>query len=73
MTFSCGPLHMDKQGQDDKLEPIYNRSVPIQERWSIEKSAKSGSGRSVLAAWHDNDDEDIHDVLKTNTTDEKPR
>ena len=22
--YSCGPLHMDKQKQDDQLEPTYN-------------------------------------------------
>ena len=26
----CGPPHMDKQRQDNQLEPIYN-SVPIQD------------------------------------------
>ena len=30
-TFSCGTLHMDEQRQNDLLEPIYNRSVPIQD------------------------------------------
>ena len=29
--YSCGPLHMDEQRQDDQLEPIYNSSVPIQD------------------------------------------
>ena len=28
--YSCGPLHMDEQRQDDQVEPIYNSSVPIQ-------------------------------------------
>ena len=23
-TYSCGPLHMDEQSQDDQLEPTYN-------------------------------------------------
>ena len=48
---------------DDQLEPIYNSSVPIQdvtlknyrERWTIETGGGRGSGRSVLAAWHDDD------------------
>ena len=43
---------------------IYNSSVPIQdvalktyrERWTIETGGKRGSGRSVLAARHDDDD-----------------
>ena len=48
---------MDEQRQDDRLEPIYNSSVPIQdialkisrERWTIEMGGERGSGRSVLA------------------------
>ena len=56
---------MDKQKQDDHLEPIYNSSVPIQdvalktyrERWTIETGAERGSVRSVLAARHDHDDD----------------
>ena len=51
--YTCRPLPMDKQRQDDQrlddqLEPIYNSSVPIkdvdwktsQERWTIETSGK---------------------------------
>ena len=57
---------MDEQRQDNQLEPIYNSSVPIQdlalktsqERWIIETGSERGSGRSVLAAQHDDDDED---------------
>ena len=30
-TYSCGPLHMDEQRQDDQIEPIYNSSVSIQD------------------------------------------
>ena len=56
---------MDEQRQDDHLEPIYN-IVPIQdvalktyrERWMIEMGGGKGSGRSELAAWHDDDDDD---------------
>ena len=55
---------MDEQRLDDRLEPIYNNSVPIQdiawktswEQWMIEMGSKRGSGRSVLAARHDNDE-----------------
>ena len=55
---------MDKQMQDDQLEPIHNSSVPIQDvalevywdRWMIETGGESG--RSVLAAQHDDDDDD---------------
>ena len=58
--YSCGPLHMDKQRQDDQLEPIYNCSVPIQdialktfrEQWMIETGGEKGSGRYVLAVQH---------------------
>ena len=52
---------MDEQGQDDQLESIYNRSVPIKdvdlktyrERWAIETVGRRGLGRSMLAARHD--------------------
>ena len=55
---------MDEQRQDDQLEPIYNRSVPIQdvalktywERWTIETGGERESGRSVLGVRHDDDD-----------------
>ena len=30
-TYSCGPLHMDEERQDNQLEPTYNDSVPIHE------------------------------------------
>ena len=63
-TYSCGPLYMDEQMQDDWLDPIYNCSVPIQyvamktsrERWTIETGSDRGSVRSVLATRHDDDD-----------------
>ena len=63
-TYSCGPLHMDEQRQDDQLEPKYNSSVPIQdvalktyqERGTIEMGGGRGSKRSVLAVRHDDDD-----------------
>ena len=56
VTYSCGPLHMDEQRQDYQLEPIYNRSVSIQDvalktyrkRWTIEKCGGRDSKRSVL-------------------------
>ena len=62
--YSCGPLHMDEQRQDDQLEHIYKSSVPIQNvamktyrEWrAIETGGGRGSGRSVLAARHDDDD-----------------
>ena len=44
-TYSGGPLHIDKQRQDDQLEPIYKSSVLIQDValktyrvwWTIER------------------------------------
>ena len=64
VTYSCGPLHMDEQRQDDQLEPTYNSSVPIQDvalktyqkRWTIEKGGGIGSGISILMARHDDDE-----------------
>ena len=69
MTYSCGPLHMDEQRQEDKLEPSYHSSVPIQdialktyrERWTIEKGGGRDSGRSLFMAWYDDD------LLKSNS------
>ena len=58
--------HIDEQKKDDQLEHIYNISVPIQdvawmaprERWTIEMDGNRRSGRSMLAARDDvNDDE----------------
>ena len=59
------PVHMDEQRLDDQPEPIYNSSVSIQdvawktfrERWTIERGGEKGSGRSVQAARHDDDDD----------------
>ena len=56
VMYSCGPLHMDEQRQDDQLEPTYSISVPIKdvalktcrEQWTIEKGGEKGSGISVL-------------------------
>ena len=62
--YSCGPLHMDEQRQEDQPKPIYNSSVPIQdialktfwEQCMIETDGERGSGRSVLAARHGDDE-----------------
>ena len=67
MTYSFGPLHKDEQRQDDKLEPTYNSSVPIQDVamktyrkwWKIEKSGVRESGRSALVTRHDDDDDSM--------------
>ena len=68
MIHSCGLLHMDEQRTDDQLEPIYNSSVQIQdiavktsrEWWTIETGGERGSGRSMLAVQHDDDDDDVY-------------
>ena len=66
----CGSRHMDEQRQDIQLGPTYNSSVPIQyvalktyqKRWTIKRGGGRGSGRSVLMARHDdNDDECIQE------------
>ena len=55
---------MDEQRQDNQLEPIYNSSVPIQDvaLKTIETGGGRGSGRSVLAVQHDDDDE-VNDII----------
>ena len=63
---SYGPPHMAEQKQGDQLEPTYSSSVRIQDvalrtcqkRWTIGRSGERGSGISVLAARHDDDDDD---------------
>ena len=58
------PLDMAKQNQDDLFEHTYNSYVRIRDlalktsqmRWTIGKSGERGSGISVLAARHDDDD-----------------
>ena len=58
---------MDEETLDDQLEPIHNSSVPIQnvawknsrERWTIETGGERGSGRSMLAVQHHDDDDKI--------------
>ena len=62
--YSCGPPHMDVQKQDDQHEPTYSNYVGTQDvtlktcrrRWMIGRSGERGSGISVLAARHDDDD-----------------
>ena len=57
--------HMAEQKQDDQLELTYSSYVRIrdvaqktcQRRWMIGRSGERGSGISVLAAWHDEDDD----------------
>ena len=55
-----------EQEQEDQLEHTYSSSVRIrnvalktnQSRWTIGKSGERGSGISVLAARHDDNDDD---------------
>ena len=64
--YSCGPLHMTEQKQDNQLEPTYKSSVPIHDvtlktswkQWMIGRGGERGSGKSVLMARHDDGDDD---------------
>ena len=64
VMYSYGAPHMAKQKQDDQLEHTYSSYMRIrdialktcQKRWTIERSGERGSGISVLAAQHDDDD-----------------
>ena len=64
VMYSYGPPHMAKQKQDNQLEHTYSSFVRIwdvalktcQKWWAIGKSGERGSGISVLAAQHDDDD-----------------
>ena len=66
VMYSYGPPHMAKQKQDNQLKLTYSSYVRIwdvalktsQKRWMIGRSGVRGSGISVLAAQH-NDDDDI--------------
>ena len=73
VKYSCGPLHMAEQRQDDQPEPIYKSSVPIQdialktswEQRTIETGGARGSGRSVLVVWlHDDDISNIGNEIR---------
>ncbi len=65
MMYSCRPLHMDEERQDDQLEPTYSSSVPIRDvalrtcrkQWTTGRSGERGSRISVPAARHDDDDD----------------
>ena len=64
--YSYGPPHMAEQKQDDQLEHTYSSYVRIQDvalktcqkQWMIGRSGKRGLRISVLAAQHDDDDND---------------
>ena len=63
VMYSYGPPHMAKQNQDDQFEHTYSSYVRIQDvalktckkRWMMGRSGERGSGISVLAARHDDD------------------
>ena len=67
--YSCEPLHMDKQMLDDQIGPIFKSSVPIQnvawrtcrERLTVQMGSEKMSGKSLLAALLDDDDDNIRD------------
>ena len=69
--YSCGPLHMDEQRQDDQLEPSYSSSVPIRDvalrtyrkQCVIGRGGERGSPISVLIARHDDDNDDKKNVM----------
>ena len=59
------PFHMDKQRQDDHLEPTYDSSVPIHDvplktcrkQSTVGRGGERGSGISVLMVRRDDDDD----------------
>ena len=69
--YSYGHPHMAERKQDDQLEHTYNsyeriRDVDLktwQRRWTIGKSGER-VGISVLAARHNDDDDDVFTCLK---------
>ena len=68
--YSYEPPHMAKQKEDDQLELTYSSYARTQDetlktcqrRWIIGRSSERGSGISVLAAQHDDDDDDFHQM-----------
>ena len=64
VMYTYKPPHRAKQKQDDLLEHTYSSYVRIrdvtlktcQKQWMIGRSGVRGSGISVLAAQHDDDD-----------------
>ena len=51
VIYSCWTVHMDKQRQDDQLEPTYSSSLPIRDvalktyrkQWTIGRGGERGS------------------------------
>ena len=67
---SYGPPHMTEQKQDDQLQHTYSNYKKIRDvalktchrRWTIGRSGERGSGISLLAARHDDDDNQMINV-----------
>ena len=65
VMYSYGPPHMAGKKQDDQLEHTYSSYVRIRDvvlktcrgGWTIGRKSERGSGISVLATWHDDDDD----------------
>ena len=65
VMYSSGPLHMAKQKQANQLEHTFSSYMRIrdvalktcQKRWMIGRSGERGSGISVLAVRHHDDDD----------------
>ena len=70
--YSSGTINMDQLKQDEQLEHTYSSYVRIQDiaqntcqrRWTIGNSGEKGSGISVLAARHDDDEFSWDTLLK---------
>ena len=66
--YSGESLNTDEQVLNDQNEPIYSSSVPKQhvvwktckEWWTIETCGEKGSWKSMLAAFHDDDDDKLN-------------
>ena len=72
VMYSCGPLYMDEQRQNNQLEPTYSSSVLIWDvvlktcwkQWTIGRGGERGSGISMLMVRHNDDDDDNHKIYK---------
>ena len=64
VMYSYGPPYMAEQKQDNQFEHTFSSYVRIRDvalkicmrQWMIGRSGERGSGISVLAAWHNDDD-----------------
>ena len=70
VMYSYGPPHKAEKKQDEQLEHTYSSYVRIrgvalktcQRQWTIGRSGKRGSGISMLAARHDDDDDMVSSI-----------